>query len=234
MDRETRRSILDYRLTKAGPIENNLIDELVDRELDRTEFLRRGAMFGISAGLLGSLLGLVGEAEAAPTAPLRAAIKRGGTLRVGMNHYAGSNEPYKLGGGGALALVSIPGEFLTFSDNELHVRPWLAKSWKPNADASVWRFQLRRGVTFHNGETMTADDVVASFRQYTSNAQSQALSVFKGILGPEGIVKRDAYTVEFRLDQPTGAFPYLVSQTTYQAVIQPKEFAVRPDSWVQG
>jgi peptide/nickel transport system substrate-binding protein len=234
MDRETRRSVEEYRRTTAGPIENNLIDELVGGQLDRTEFLRRGAMFGLSAGVLGSVLAYVGEARAAQTAPSRVAVKRGGTLRVGMNHYAGSNEPYTLGGGGALALVSIPGEFLTFSDNELRVRPWLAKSWKPNADASVWRFQLRRGVAFHNGETMTADDVVASFKQYTGNTQSQALSVFKGILGPEGIVKRDAYTVEFRLDQPTGAFPYLVSQTTYQAVIQPKEFAVRPDSWVQG
>jgi hypothetical protein len=41
MDRETRRA-LGYRRTDAGPIENNLIDELVNGELDRAEFLRRG------------------------------------------------------------------------------------------------------------------------------------------------------------------------------------------------
>jgi peptide/nickel transport system substrate-binding protein len=234
MDRETRRSIEQYRRTAAGPIENNLIDELVNGELDRTEFLRKGAMFGISAGVLGSLLGLVGEAEAARTAPLRVAVKRGGTLRIGMNHYAGSNEPYKLGGGGALALVSIPGEFLTFSNNRLQVKPWLAAGWKANADATVWTFKLRRGVKFHNGKTMTADDVVASFKQYTGNKQSQALSVFNGILEPEGVIKRGTYTVEFRLKQPTGAFPYLVSQTTYQAVIQPRAFAVRPETWAAG
>ena len=44
--------------------------------------------------------------------------------------------------------------------------PWLATSWKPNADATVWTFQLRKGVKFHNGKTMTAKDVVASMRQY--------------------------------------------------------------------
>jgi peptide/nickel transport system substrate-binding protein len=234
MDRETRRSIAEYRRTTAGPIENNLIDELIGGELDRAEFLRRGAMFGLSASVAGSLLAYVGEARAAQTAPSRIAVKRGGTIRVAMNHYAGSNEPYKLGGGGSLALASIPGEFLTFSNNQLQVKPWLATSWKANADATVWTFQLRRGVKFHNGKTMTADDVVASFKQYTGNPLSQALSVFKGILSPAGVIKRGPNTVEFRLDQPTGAFPYLVSQTTYQAIIQPREFANKPDSWVQG
>jgi len=234
MDRQTRRSVEEYRRSTAGPIENNLIDELVDGELDRAEFLRRGAMFGLSAGVIGSLLGFAGEAGAVHTGPSYAAVKRGGTLRVGMTHYAGSNEPYKLGGGGSLAFAAIPGEFLTFSNNQLQVKPWLATSWKPNADATVWTFQLRRGVKFHNGRTMTADDVVASFKQYTGNKQSQALSVFKGILEPDGVIKRGPYTVEFRLDQPTGAFPQLVSQTTYQAIIQPRSFAEQPDSWVPG
>jgi peptide/nickel transport system substrate-binding protein len=235
MDRETRRSVEEYRRSAAGPIENNLIDELVNGEFDRQEFLRRGAMFGLSASVLGSLLSYVGEAAAAPAATSSVvAVTRGGTLRVGMNHYVGSNEPYKLGAGGSLAFVAIPGEYLTFSNNQLRVRPWLAAGWKPNADATVWTFDLRRGVKFHDGKTMTADDVVASFKQYTGNKQSQALSVFQGILGPEGVVKRGRYTVEFRLKQPTGSFPYLVSQTTYQAIIQPKRFANRPDSWVPG
>jgi peptide/nickel transport system substrate-binding protein len=151
-----------------------------------------------------------------------------------MNAYSGSNEPYKLGGGGSLGFAAIPGEYLTFSNNKLRVKPWLATTWKPNADATVWAFQLRRGVKFHNGKTMTADDVVASFKQYVGNKQSQALSVFQGILDPDGVIKRAPYTVEFRLEQPTGAFPYLVSQTTYQAIIQPQGFANRPDSWVLG
>jgi peptide/nickel transport system substrate-binding protein len=234
MDRETRRSVEEYRRTTAGPIENNLIDELVNGELDRQEFLRRSAMFGLSAGMIGSLLAFVGEAGAADAVPSRELVKRGGTLRIGMNAYSGSNEPYKLGGGGSLAFAAMPGEYLTFSNNKLQVKPWLATGWKANADATVWTFHIRRGVKFHNGKTLTADDVVASFKHYTGNKQSQALSVFQGILEPDGVRKRGKYTVEFRLEQPTGAFPYLVSQTTYQAIIQPKAFANRPDTWVDG
>ena len=234
MDRETRRSVEEYRRRIAGPIENNLIDELVTGELDRQEFLRRGVMFGLSAGILGSMLAFVGERELASAAPSPVAVRRGGTLRVGMNHYAGSNEPYMLAGGGSLGFVGIPGEYLTFSNNKLEVRPWLATSWRPNKDATEWTFQLRRGVKFHDGRTLHADDVVASYRQYTGNKKSQAMSVFRGILGPEGVIKRGPHTVAFRLEQPTGAFPYLVSQTTYQAIIQPEHFAMRPGSWVRG
>jgi peptide/nickel transport system substrate-binding protein len=234
MDRETRRSVEEYRRSIAGLIENNLIDELVNGELDRREFLRRGAMFGLSAGTLGTALAFIGEPNLAAAASSPVAVTRGGTLSVGMNHYAGSNEPYLLGGGGSLGFVGIPGEFLTFSNNQLEVRPWLATSWRPNEDATEWTFQLRRGVKFHNGRTLHADDVVASYKQYTGHKQSQALSVFRGILSPDGVSKRGPHTVAFRLDQPTGAFPYLVSQTTYQAVIQPASFAKLPDSWVPG
>src|SRR4029450_6694358 len=100
MDRETRRSVEEYRRSAAGPIENNLIDELVNGEFDRQEFLRRGAMFGLSARVLGSLLSYVGEAAAAPAATSSVvAVTRGGTLRVGLNHYLGSQQPDKLRAG---------------------------------------------------------------------------------------------------------------------------------------
>jgi len=41
--------------------------------------------------------------------------------------------------------------------------PALAESWEPNADATEWTFTLRQGVTFHNGATFDANDVVATY-----------------------------------------------------------------------
>ena len=73
MDRETRRVIDEYRRNEAGPLENNVIDELVNGELNREEFLKRGAMFGMSLGLLGGALAFAGEAGAAPLARTRSA-----------------------------------------------------------------------------------------------------------------------------------------------------------------
>jgi len=231
MDRETRRYLEEFRRNDATPIENNLIDELVEGELDRAEFLRRGAMFGLSVGVMSSALAFVGEAGAAPFASVGEAQKVGGTIRVGLAKWGGSLEPYKLAEAGSLGMSGIPGEYLTYSDNANQIKPWLAASWKPSKGAKVWTFQLRKGVRFHNGQEMTADDVVANYKVYTGNKQSQALSIFEGVLGPEGVIKKGKYTVEFRLKQPTGAFPYLVSQTSYQCIIYPR--SIKPDAWVK-
>lgn len=231
MDRDTTRRIENFRRTEAGPIENNLIDELVGGEMDRTEFLRRGAMFGVSAGMLGSLLAFVGEAGAAPgsTAQL-ARVQAGGTLRVGISAFGASLEPYLLNEGGALAFAGIPGEYLTFTNAQGKIVPWLATSWKPNADATVWTFQIRKGVKFHNGKTLTAKDVVASMKQYVGAKGSNAgLSPF---FDASGVSAKGDYAVVFRLKSAIGVFPYLVSQTTYQAIIQPAAVAATPGSWV--
>src|SRR5262249_52408068 len=97
----------------------------------------------------------------------------------------------------------------------------------------VWTFQLRKNVKFHNGKTMNADDVVASLRQYVTLKDSQALSALPpSMIEPSGIVKTGPYTVQFRLKSPNNAFPYLVSQTTYQAIIQPASIAAKPGTWV--
>ncbi len=232
MDRETRRQIEEYRRSEAGPIENNLIDELVGGELDRQEFLRRATVFGLGAGTIGALLRYVGEGDLAFGAPA-VVQKTGGTIRVGLTAFASSLEPYQLREAGSLALAGIPGEYLTFSNSQLQVKPWLATSWKPNADLTVWTFQLRKGVKFHNGKTMTADDVVASFRQYLTEKTSELTSAIPlSLLEPSGVVKTGLYTVQFRLKSPNNAFPNLVSQTTYQAIIQPAAIAAKPGSWV--
>jgi peptide/nickel transport system substrate-binding protein len=232
MDRETKRLFEEFRHNDAGPVENNLIDELVDGDLDRQEFLRRATMFGLGAGTIGMLLRYMGE-DVAFGAPSEVAQKRGGTLRVGTVAYGRGLEPYQLQEAGSLGLAGIPGEYLTFTNGKLQVRPWLATSWKPNRDLTVWTFQLRRGVKFHNGKTMNADDVVASFRQYLSQKTSQILGALPAsLIEPAGVVKTGPYSVQFRLKEPTNAFPYLVSQTTYQAIIQPAAIAAKPNTWV--
>ena len=185
-------------------------------------------MFGLGAGTIGALLRFAGEPDLAYGASLDA-VQAGGTIRLGIPVFGASLEPYLLNEGGSLAFAGIPGEYLTFTTPTGNVAPWLAASWRPNADATVWTFQLRRGVRFHNGKEMTSADVVASLKHYVSRGSNAGL-------GPSydasGVSARGRYTVVVRLKSPTGVFPYLLSQTTYQAIIQPASIVAKPGTWV--
>ncbi|TIO80454.1 MAG: peptide ABC transporter substrate-binding protein, partial [Mesorhizobium sp.] len=92
-------------------------------------------------------------------------------------------------------------------------------------DGSVWTFTLRKGVKFHSGGEMKAEDVVASIDRLADPANSSnALSVFSGILSKGASKKVDDYTVEFHLDAPNGNFPYMLSSDNYNAVIIPASY----------
>jgi peptide/nickel transport system substrate-binding protein len=230
MDRETKRLIEEYRRDEAGPLENNVIDEFIGGELDREDFLRRATMFGLGAGTIGALLRFMGEPDLAFGAPLEA-VQAGGIIRVGIPVFGSSLEPYLLNEGGSLAFAGMPGEYLTFTTPKGAVAPALATSWRPNANATVWTFQIRRGVRFHNGKPLTARDVVASLKQYVGAKGSNAgLSPF---FDAAGVSARGDYTVVIRLKSPIGVLPYLLSQTTYQAIIQPAAIAAKPGTWVK-
>jgi peptide/nickel transport system substrate-binding protein len=223
MDREARRRLEEYRRNEAGPIENTLIDEALDGEMDRRELLRRATIFGVSASVVGSLLGAMGEAPLA-FAGTRAA-KVGGRIRVGIiPPPAHGLDPHTYMDQGSLETGGIAGEFLTRATQSLTLLPELATSWTPNANATVWTFKLRQNVKFQNGQTMSADDVVATFKRLTGDPTSQALSAFKGVLTPDGVRKVDDNTVRFVLESPTASFPYLTSSTTYQAIVLPANY----------
>ncbi len=54
-------------------------------------------------------------------------------------------------------LKAMPGGYYT---------PSLAESWSVSTDARLYEFRLRKGVKFHNGDPLTAEDVVFSFQRY--------------------------------------------------------------------
>ena len=178
-------------------------------------------MLGLSAPFLGSVTAAIGF-SAAPRI-VRAATS-GGTIRVAQIVPAASIDPVKIADAGGITVLSQAAETLVLSGKDLTAVPVLAESWSPNKDGTVWTFNLRKGVKFHNGKMMTADDVVATFdRLANPDNGSNALSVFTGLLSKGGTRKVDDYTVEFHLDAANGNFPYAVSTDNYNAVIIPAD-----------
>ncbi|WP_239507694.1 ABC transporter substrate-binding protein, partial [Enterobacter hormaechei] len=83
--------------------------------------------------------------------------------------------------------------------------PKLATEWGSTPDAKVWTFKIRKGVQFHNGKDMTADDVVATMERHSdANSKSGALGVMKGIES----VKKDGDTVVFTLKEANADLPF--------------------------
>jgi peptide/nickel transport system substrate-binding protein len=221
---------LDALRVGRTEIENHHIDELVAGRLDRRDFLRRGAVLGMSATAAGAILAACGGANKTGAAATSAAAsagagtpQKGGTLNIATQTPATSINPLLVDDTGGMDMLCQTGEFLVFDNNiKLRLEPQLATKWTHNTDGSVWTFKLRPNVKFHNGKSLTADDVVYTFKQLSDpKAPSNALSTFSGVLTPDGVRRVDAQTVAFHLESPNGNFPYLISSDNYNAIVVP-------------
>ena len=125
-------------------------------------------------GLLKS--GAAASVVAAAGMPAQAA-KRGGTLRLGL---AGANTSDSWDGrthSDSYMIITAHGcvfDCLTEVKANGELVGELAESWEATADAKTWTFNLRKGVTFHNGKAFSADDVIASLEMHTSEDSKSA------------------------------------------------------------
>jgi len=132
-------------------------------------------------------------------------VQTGGTLRISFPGSPRLLDPPITGSAEEWIVTSWLYNNLTRVDDKFNVQPDLAESWEPNANGTVWTFKLARGVKFHSGREVVADDVVASINRILDpNTKSRG----KGGLGPIAKVEAvDPYTVRFTLSQPVADFP---------------------------
>ena len=216
-----------------GEIANHIIDEFAAGRLSRRDFIRRGTVVGISVPLLGSILaacGSSGSSSSPSGGSSSAAGQPGAVIKAGIVTPTAAINPVTVADQGGLDMLGQTGEYLCLSTQTLTLKPVLATSWTPNSKADVWTFKIRQGVKFHNGQALTADDVVYTYQLHTNpKGGSNALSAFGGVLLPAGVKKVDDSTVEFHLSAPNGNFPYLTSSDNYNMIIMPKGYD--PAKW---
>ena len=82
------------------------------------------------------------------------------TLRYANQGELKSLDPYTLNETTTHAHLGQVYEGLIARDKDLKIIPGLAESWETMEDPAHWRFHLRKGVKFQNGDPFTADDVV--------------------------------------------------------------------------
>ncbi|MBS0123752.1 ABC transporter substrate-binding protein [Thetidibacter halocola] len=167
-----------------------------------TRISRRGLLTtGAAAGVL-----------AASGLPLRAQAKKGGRLRAGLN---GANTSDSWDGRTHSDLFMIASAQGAVFDSLTEIKAdgtlvgELATDWEASSDAKTWTFNLRQGVTFHNGKPFGADDVLESLQMHVAEgAKSAAKPIVSAI---SEMKKTGDHQVQFTLEAGNADFPYLLS-----------------------
>ena len=162
---------------------------------------RRGLL---KSGAAAGVLGLSGM-------PLRAQT-RGGKLTAGLS---GANSTDSWDGrthSDLFMIASAQGcvfDSLTEIAADGSLKGELAESWEASADAKTWTFNLRQGVTFHNGKSFGADDVIESLQMHLGEeSKSAAKPIVEAISDMQKITE---HQVQFTLAAGNADFPYLMS-----------------------
>ncbi len=167
-----------------------------------TRISRRGLLkTGAAAGVL-----------AASGLPVRAQAKRGGRLRAGLSGANTSDSWDSRTHSDLFMIASAQGavfDSLTEVKADGSLGGELATDWEASADAKTWTFNLRQGVTFHNGKAFGADDVIASLQMHVEEgAKSAAQPIVAAITEMK---KMGEHQVQLTLEAGNADFPYLLS-----------------------
>jgi len=203
-----KKAIRPIRETMMNDQLNYLLAQAAKGRMSRREFVGRAGALGVSAAVAGTMLTTAARAEG----PVK-----GGLMRVGMQ---GGSSTDTLDT--ALAASEVPfqvnetwGEKLVDLEQNGTLGMRIAEEVSSNADASQWMFKIRKGVEYHDGGTVSAEDVVATLMRHTDdNAKSGAQGIVKGIAD----MKAEGDTVTLTLASPNADLPFLLAD--YHLIVQ--------------
>jgi peptide/nickel transport system substrate-binding protein len=191
--------------------------DLMERgRMDRREFVRIAALLGVSATAAYAMGGIAPAHAAQGDLPFPQdddKAKMGGILRVGM-------QVQKMEDPATYSWVEMSNqtrhivEYLTFTTPDNVTQPMLAESWEASDDLKTWTFKLRKGVMWHNGDELNADDIIFNMTRWMDpdvGSSNIGLSTFasmveekdgKKAMIPGALEKVDDYTVRLNLSKP--------------------------------
>lgn len=133
----------------------------------------------------------------------------------------------------SMSLVNLY-DSLTFTDADGNLSSHLATDWTTSSDNLSYTFQLRDDVTFHSGNSLTAEDVKFSAERLMDINQGFA-SLMTEVLSKENITVEDDYRISFTLDKVFSPFPaslalfYIVDKQAVMNNLEDGEFGSRGD-----
>ncbi|MCL2418687.1 MAG: ABC transporter substrate-binding protein [Conexibacteraceae bacterium] len=187
---------------------------LTDQDAAPSVLTRREALRGAVVGgamLAGASLLTPASASASVA---KSKIKSGGALRVGATgggaqdsidaHFATSDPD--------IARLNQLYEPLLVRDPQFNLKYLVAESMTPAHTPDVWTVKLRKGVTFHNGKPVTADDVLFSIARIINPKKPGTGAASIGYIDLKKSKKIDTHTVRIALQYPNIGFPDDIGQ----------------------
>jgi oligopeptide transport system substrate-binding protein len=162
-----------------------------------------------------------------PEAPL------GGTFRRMLGHNPVTLDPAFVTDIYSRAVINQMFDGLIQFDANLNVIPAIAEFWEASRNGLTWTFSLRRGIKFHHGREVTAQDFVYSFtRLLRVNSPGPVTELFQHTQGAtafrqgkaphiEGLKALDRYTLQIVLEEPLA--PFLPTLGLTNAAVVPRE-----------
>ncbi len=173
--------------------------------------------------------------ESATTSGPPNQIRYGGKFSVPLSSEPESLDPAYITDIYSVTIANNLYDGLVEFDEDLNVVPAIAELWKISRDRKLYTFHLQKGVKFHNGREVTAEDFVFSItRILNPETHSPVASLFLNISGAkafhdgksaevDGLKILDPYTVQIQLDEPFA--PFLSILAMANAKVIPKELA---------
>ena len=155
----------------------------------------------------------------------------GGTIVMGEYVMLPSFSPgqghYGLRGGAQSAAVFD--RLMRWNPETAEFEPKLAESLEPNEDNTVWTLTLRDGVTFSNGDPLTADDVKFTMELHADPATASGAKTDVDEI--ESIRVVDPLTVEFELGEPWAGFPFALTRSAGEVIPRDAYTEMGPEEW---
>ncbi|TVR73895.1 MAG: glutathione ABC transporter substrate-binding protein [Spirochaetaceae bacterium] len=134
-----------------------------------------------------------GRSEAPP-----AAVRD--TLTIAIGAEPESLDPVKMTSAPAATVGEHVVERLIYMEEDGTLTPMLAESWSANPESTVWNFEIRQGVRFHDGAPLNAEAVVMNLRRFVNPEVGAAYAFLLGSV--QSIDAVGEYTVQLQLSQP--------------------------------
>jgi ABC-type transport system substrate-binding protein len=148
------------------------------------------------------------------------APKYGGRLVFGLTRDISGLNPFVRTRSTNKYVRQIAYETLLDYDAKGQLVPALAESWSISPDGRLYTIRLRRGVKFHNGEELTAEDVKWS-AEYAKDPKNAATGV-TFLERVQTVSVKDKFTVEFLLKEPQAIFINLLASMEASFPVLPK------------